>query len=187
MGSEGAKRASYQDVLDAPEHLTAEVIDGTLDTQPRPGLKHVQAASALGEELGGPFRRGRGGPGGWILLDGPELHLGADILVPDVAGWRRTTLPELPLDAAFLSVRPDWLCEVLSPSTQRKDRVLKLPLYRREGVPHVWLLDPEARTLEVYRLDGPSYRLLDSYADDAVIRAEPFDAVELELAALWAR
>jgi Uma2 family endonuclease len=184
MGSEAPKRAGYRDVLDAPEHLVAEVIDGTLYTQPRPRLSHARAASTLGGGLELPFGSGNGGPGGWSLLDEPELHLSADIVVPDLAGWRRSTLPELP-DAAFLSVRPDWACEVLSPSTQRTDRVLKMPLYRREGVPHVWLIDPDAKTLEVYRLDGENYRLLDSYADDVAIRAEPFDAIALELGALW--
>lgn len=184
MVSEAPKRATYEDVLAAPEHLVAEVLEGTLYTQPRPRIRHAKAASVLGEELGGPFRRGRGGPGGWQLLDGPELHLGADILVPDIAGWRRSTLPDL-VDEAYLTVRPDWLCEVLSPATQRIDRVIKLPIYRREQVPHVWLIDPSAKTLEVYRLDGASYRLLDTYAEDAVIRAEPFEAVELELGFLW--
>jgi Uma2 family endonuclease len=110
--------------------------------------------------------------------------LASDVVVPDLAGWRRSTLPELP-DEAYLTVRPDWLCEVLSPSTQRTDRVLKLSLYRREAVPYVWLLDPAAKTLEILRLDGASYRLLDTFADDARVRAEPFDASELELAALW--
>jgi Uma2 family endonuclease len=186
MGSNAPRRADYNDVLNAPAHVIAEVIDGVLHTQPRPRTIHAQTATVLGEELGSPFRRGRGGPGGWILLDEPELHLGADIVVPDLAGWRRSSLPELP-DAAYLTVRPDWCCEVLSPSTQRNDRVLKLPLYRREGVGHVWLVDPEAKTLEVFRLDGDTYRLLDSHADDALVRAEPFEAFELELAALWAR
>jgi Uma2 family endonuclease len=184
MGSEAPKRAGYEDVVSAPPHLVAEVIDGVLHTQPRPRLTHAHAASVLGEELGGPFRSGRGGPGGWILLDEPELHLAADIIVPNLAGWRRATLPELP-DAAFLSVRPDWVCEVLSPSTQRTDRVLKMPMYRRELVPHVWLIDPDAKTLEVYRVDGANYRLIDSYAEEVPVRAEPFEAIVLDLGALW--
>ncbi len=184
MGSEPPKRAGYGDVVNAPPHLVAEVIDGVLHTQPRPRLAHALAASALGGELGGPFRRGRSGPGGWILLYEPEVHLASDIIVPDYAGWRRTTLPELP-DAAFLDVRPDWVCEVLSPSTQRTDRALKMPLYRRELVPHVWLIDPDAKTLEVYRLDGANYTLIDSYAEDVPVRAEPFEAIELDLGALW--
>jgi Uma2 family endonuclease len=186
MGSTAPRRADYNDVINAPADVIAEVIDGVLHTHPRPRTIHAQTATVLGEELGNPFRRGRGGPGGWILLDKPELHLGEDIVVPDLAGWRRSTLPELP-DAAYLTVRPDWCCEVLSPSTQRNDRVLKLPLYRREGVAHVWLVDPGARTLEVFRLDGDTYRLLYSHADDARVRAEPFEAFELELSALWAR
>jgi Uma2 family endonuclease len=128
------------------------------------------------------------GPGGWIILDEPELHLGdpVDILVPDLAGWRRETMPELP-DAPFLTLRPDWACEVLSPSTAKVDRAEKLPIYAREGVPHVWLVDPELATLEIYRLDGGSYRLVHTWRDDDVCRAEPFDAIELPLGSLWER
>jgi Uma2 family endonuclease len=182
------RRATYADVLAAPPHVIAEVIDGVLYTQPRPATPHTLASSALGEELGPPFRRGRGGPGGWLLLDEPELHLGAepDIVVPDLAGWRRERMPELP-DAPYLTLAPDWACEVLSPRTQALDRTRKLPLYAREGVTHVWLIDPLAQTLEVYRLDGDTYRLVATHAGTATVRAEPFDAVELELAALWAR
>ena len=188
MAERARRRATYEDVLAAPEHLVAEVIDGELHTQPRPATLHAQATSTLGEELGPPFKRGKGGPGGWILLDEPELHLGSepDVLVPDLAGWRRETMPELP-DAPFLTVRPDWLCETLSKSTRARDRVLKMPVYAREGVPHVWLLDPEARSLEVFRLDGETYRLVAAHADDAKVRADPFEAIELELGALWMR
>lgn len=188
MSAPACRRATYQDVLDAPPRELAELIDGVLYTHPRPALPHAQATSVLGEELGPPFKRGRGGPGGWILLDEPELHLGVepDILVPDLAGWRRETLPELP-DAAFLTTPPDWLAEVSSPSTLRFDRVQKLPIYQREQVPHVWLIDPAAQLLEVLRLDGASYRLVATHGGDAKVRAEPFDAIELELAALWAR
>lgn len=182
------RRATYADVLAAPAGLVAEVIDGVLYTQPRPATPHALAASALGEELGPPFRRGRGGPGGWLLLDEPELHLGSepDIVVPDLAGWRRERMPELP-DAPYLTLAPDWACEVLSPRTQALDRTRKLPLYAREGVAHVWLVDPLARTLEVLRLDGDTYRLVATHGGEEVVRAEPFDAVGLELSALWAR
>jgi Uma2 family endonuclease len=186
--SKAPRRASYDDVLAAPAHLIAEVLEGALYTQPRPNLRHQHASSNLGGELSSPFGRGRGGPGGWILLDEPELHLGtpADILVPDLAGWRHSKLPALP-DQAFLTVAPDWVCEVLSASTRRVDRVVKLPIYRREGVRHVWLIEPEAMTLEVFRLDGETYSLLATYAEDARVRAEPFDSYELELGALWLR
>jgi len=188
MGDPARKRASYEDVLLAPAHMVAEVIDGVLSTHPRPASPHAQAATTLGEELGPPFKRGKGGPGGWILLDEPELHLGPepDILVPDLAGWRRDTMPVLP-DAPFFTLAPDWVCEVLSPSTRRHDRRAKLPVYARERVKHVWLVDPIDRLLEVLMLDGETYRLVGTYADAEVVRAPPFDAIELDLAVLWLR
>lgn len=185
MADPARRRASYADVLSAPRHLVAEIIDGDLRLNPRPALPHAAAASALGEELGPPFKRGRGGPGGWILVDEPELHLGSDILVPDLAGWRRERLPVLPSEP-FLTLAPDWVCEVLSPRTMKADRADKLPIYAREGVRHAWLIDPIARLLEVLRLDGRSWTLLDVHKDDARVRAEPFEAFELELGVLWA-
>lgn len=178
--------ATYEDVLAAPDNLVAELIHGILYTQPRPAVPHSQAATVLGEELGPPFRRGKGGPGGWIFLDGPELHLGPNVLVPDLAGWRRDSMPVLPADA-YLTVRPDWLAEVLSQGTRRGDRALKLPLYAEAGTSHVWLIDPDARTLEVFRLDGSTYRLVVTFAGDEPVHAEPFDAIALELGALWQR
>lgn len=187
--SESAKRrAGYQDVLDAPEHKVAEVIAGELYLSPRPASPHARAASVLGGELGPPFDRGRGGPGGWFILYEPELHLGDEpaIVVPDMAGWRRATMPELP-DVAFFTLPPDWVCEVASPSTARLDRVLKLPLYARAGVEYAWVIDPIARSLEVFRARDAQYALVQTFADDAPARAEPFDAIELELAALWMR
>lgn len=182
------KRATYEDVINAPAGRVAEVIAGVLYTSPRPATPHALAATVLGEELGPPFRRGRGGPGGWIILDEPELHLGIepDILVPDLAGWRRQTLPILP-EAAYLTLRPDWLAEVLSPSTRLRDRALKLPVYQREGVGHVWFVDPEAQTVEILRLDGQTYRLVITLSGNEPVRAEPFEAIELDIAALWSR
>lgn len=188
MGDPAARRATYQDVLDAPEHTVAEIIAGRLYTHARPRLRHARSASRLGARLGGPFDEGLGGPGGWVLLIEPELHLGSDpdIIVPDLAGWRRDRMPEIP-DDPYTSVAPDWVCEVLSPSTESIDRAEKLPLYARERVGHVWLLDPSVRTLEVLRFDGDSYRVVRVWRDDAVVRAEPFDAIELPLSALWER
>jgi Uma2 family endonuclease len=188
VSSQAPKLATYEDVLAAPAHVIAEVLEGTLYTQPRPALRHARANSVLGGELEPPFGRGRGGPGGWIILFEPELHLGTgpNILVPNLAGWRHTTLAEVP-DAAYLTIAPDWACEVLSPSTRRIDRVVKVPIYQREGVGHLWLVDPEAKTLEVFRLDGESYRLIGTHAEDERIRAEPFDAIEIELGGLWIR
>jgi Uma2 family endonuclease len=188
MGDPAVRRATYDDVLDAPPNVVAEVIAGVLHTHPRPAPRHSDAASVLGMDLGGAFHRGRGGPGGWWILDEPELHLGADpdIVVPDLAGWRRERLPALP-DAAFFTLPPDWVCEVLSPSTARLDRTEKLPVYARERVPHVWLVDPDALTLEVFALDGASYRLVATHGGDRRVRVAPFEAIELELGALWGR
>ena len=132
----------------------------------------------------GPFDRGRDGPGGWILLFEPELHLGDDVLVPDFAGWRRERMPQPPRTAAF-TLAPDWVCEVLSPSTAVLDRAAKLPVYAREGVQHVWLVDPVLRTLEVFRLHEGRYSLLITHTGKGRVRVEPFEALELELAYLW--
>ena len=179
------RKATYEDVLAAPKHLIAEIIDGDLSLQPRPAGRHAAVASALGEELGPPFKRGRGAPGGWIILDEPELHLSSDILVPDLAGWRRERLPRVG-DEAYFELRPDWVCEVLSPSTEKQDRTAKLSIYAREDVPNAWLVNPVQRTLEVLRLTSEGWLTLAVHHDDQRVRAEPFDAVELDLGVLWA-
>jgi len=186
MGEPAKRRATYEDLLAVPEHLIAEIIQGTLVTTPRPASRHARASSSLGGELYAPFDRGDGGPGGWILLDESELHLHGDILVPDLAGWRRERMPELP-DAAAFELAPDWVCEVLSPSTAPIDRAEKLPIYAREGVTNIWLVDPIARTLEAFRLDASRWSLLGTWRDDAKVRVEPFTELELELERLWSR
>jgi Uma2 family endonuclease len=172
----------------APEHEVAEIIDGELHVMPRPRARHARTASGLGMKLGPPFDLGDGGPGGWILLDEPELRLGPrpDVLVPDLAGWCRERMPELP-DVAAFELAPDWVCEVLSERTEATDRGKKRRIYRREGVGHLWLVNPETRTLEVYRLEGGRWLEVDTFEGDAVVRAEPFDAIELDLAVLWSR
>jgi hypothetical protein len=133
-------KATYADILALPKHVVGEILFGVLHVNPRPAPPHAVAATALGEELGPPFKRGRGGPGGWVLLDEPELHLGEDIVVPDMAGWRRERMPEVPFDKAYFELSSDWACRIVA----------------------------------VHR-------------DDARLRVEPFDAIELDLAALWAR
>ena len=178
------RRATYQDVLDAPTHRVAEVVDGTLYTQPRPAPPHAVASSRLGFDLGGPFDRGRGGPGGWWIIDEPELHLGEDILVPDLAGWRRERMAELP-DTAYFSLAPDWVCEVLSASTRRLDLHGKRPVYAREGVAHLWLVDPADRTLEAFELREGQWVLVASAQDDDPVSIHPFDAVTFGLGDLW--
>jgi Uma2 family endonuclease len=178
--------ATYAELLALPAHVVGEIVDGDLPVSPRPGLAHARAAVGIIGDLSGPFDRGRGGPGGWIFLTEPELHLGPDVVVPTIASWRRARMPELP-DAPYTSVAPSWLCEVLSPSTARFDRSQKLAIYARAGVEHVWLVDPQAQLLEVLTLDGGGWRITAVFAGDAVVRAEPFTAVELELARLWAK
>ena len=177
------RRATYDDLLAVPPNRVAEIVDGELHASPRPASRHALASSRLGSELGPPFDRGRGGPGGWWILDEPELHLGEDVLVPDLAGWRRERMPQFP-DTAFFTLAPDWVCEVVSPGTERLDRARKMPAYAREGVAHLWLLNPVARTLEVYRRAEGRWLLLTTHEGAAQVRAEPFDALELDLTPL---
>jgi Uma2 family endonuclease len=185
-----AVEAAFQAV---PDTVIAQILDGELHAMPRPARPHANAASVLGGELHAPFRRGRGGPGGWVILDEPEIHLGPkpDKLVPDLAGWRRERMPDAlgPGEASpyFYDLAPDWVCEILSPGTEAIDRGKKMRIYRREGVGHAWLIDPVEHTLEVYRLETGRWVLLDTFEEDALVRAEPFDAIALELALLWAR
>lgn len=184
--SAAARLASYEDILELPEHLVGEILHGALYTHPRPAPKHARAYSALGYLIGGPYDGGLGGPGGWWIIDEPELHLGGDILVPDLAGWRRERLPTLP-ETSWFELSPDWVCEILSPSTAASDRAVKMPIYAREQVPFLWLIDPNARTLEAYARQGNGrWRLLDTLSDDAGVSQPPFEATRFSLASLWA-
>ncbi|HKQ70680.1 MAG TPA: Uma2 family endonuclease [Polyangiaceae bacterium] len=184
MADPAKRRATYEDLLAVPRPLLAEIIHGELVTHPRPATLHALAASTLTAEVVGAFQRGRGGPGGWFIVAEPEIHLGADILVPDLGGWRRERMPQYPDTAAF-QLAPDWACEVLSPSTRSWDVTEKRAIYAREEVRHLWFVDPRARTLEVFRLEPQGWVVAGSWRDDARVRAEPFDAIELELGALW--
>ncbi len=177
--------ATYDDLLEVPDIMVAEIVDGELHASPRPAPRHANASSAIGSAIFAPYHHGRGGPGGWWILDEPELHLGRNVLVPDLAGWRRTRMPRLPA-AAFFSLAPDWVCEVLSPSTASLDRVKKLAIYAREQVGCAWLIDPTARTLEVLHLEGGRSTIIGTHAGNEVVRAEPFADLDLELGLLWA-
>ena len=177
-------RATYRDVLDAPEHHVAEIVDGVLHTHPQPAMPHALASSRLGGELIGPFDRGRGGPGGWWIIDEPELHSGGDILVPDLAGWRRERMPDYPL-TPFVTLAPDWVCEVLSPSTRKHDLTGKRPIYARAGIGHLWFVDPMDRTLEAFGLRDGEWVVVASVRDEDPVRVRPFDAIEFSLAELW--
>lgn len=177
----------YDEYLRVPSHLRAEIVGGTLYVFPRPAPRHANASSGLGGELRGPFQRGRGGPGGWWILDESELQLEAKVpIVPDLAGWRLERMPALP-ETAHFAVVPDWVCEVLSRSTEKLDRDEKLPYYAAHGVRHAWLIDPVDKRLEVYTLDDDRrWRGVRVYEGDTVVRADPFAAIELDLGALWA-
>lgn len=180
------RKATYEDLREVPEHLVAEIVAGELYTTPRPAAPHTVASSFIGQDLG-PFSRkpgGPGGPGGWWILDEPELHLGEDVLVPDLAGWRQERMPIVP-DGAYFELAPDWICEVVSPSTGRLDRMQKMPAYAQAGVAHLWLVDPLARTLEIYRLEGGRWTVVETLGGDVTARAEPFRDIELDLARWW--
>lgn len=187
MSAAAVRRATYEDVLNAPPNMVAEVVFGVLHTHPRPAVRHALAGSGLGALLSVRFRFGIDGPGGWVILDEPELHLGSepDILVPDIAGWRRERYESVPRDAKWVSIAPDWVCEVLSPSTEAYDRVNKMAVYLREQVRHVWLIDPVAQILEVYRHDGQAWSRVACHEGDEAVRVEPFEAIVIELSRLW--
>lgn len=177
--------ATYQDVLDAPEHQIAELVAGQLYLQPRPAARHVRSASRIGGLLTPPFELGRGGPGGWTILHEPELHLGDDVLVPDLAGWRSQAADELDWDLAYFEVTPQWVCEVLSPSTARRDRILKLDVYHASRIDWAWLVDPGEQTVEVFSWSENGWVRTQTATGNEAAALEPFASVPLELALVW--
>lgn len=184
--------ATYEDVLEAPSHLVAEILGGDLYLSPRPAPPHAAAAGALYYELAGPFRFGRGGPGGWVILEEPELHLEGHgrPIVPDLAGWRRARMPEVP-DTPAIALAPDWVCEVLSPSTEAIDRTIKMPIYARAGVSNLWLMNPLRRSVECYGVagDGPqaTLRHVSTWTSSTRLYLPPFAEVAVDLGRLWSR
>lgn len=170
----------------APDNMVAEILDGTLTLMPRPQSRQASATTRLARELGGFHDPDGDEPGGWVVLIEPELHLGPrpDVIDPDLAGWRRARLPEEP-EGAAIQVAPDWVCEILSDRTEALDRGPKRRIYRREGIGHLWLCDPRIQTLEVYRLERGRWAELATFEGDVKVRAEPFEAIELDLARLW--
>lgn len=178
------RQATYADLEAVPPHLVAEIIDGELLTHTRPSPRHGIASNALSSELAGPFQKGRGGPGGWIFIDEPELRLGPHVVVPDIAGWRRERLTSLP-ETVYIEVAPDWICELLSASTERRDRNVKMRIYAEAGVSHFWLIDPRLQILEAFELAEGRWLKIGAWNSDDEVRAAPFDAVAISLADLW--
>jgi Uma2 family endonuclease len=183
MKARSLAKATYEDLLKVPENLVAELIDGELYAWPRPRGVHIDTSSVLGMMIGLPYRLGDGGPGGWWILDAPELHLGDNVLVPALAGWRRERMPEIPLDHRFI-IEPDWVCEVISTESARVVRVKKTRIYAKCGVSWLWLVDPERRILEPYKLIDGFWTSRCALTDD-VVRADPFPAAEIDLASIW--
>ncbi len=184
MPNLATKQATYQDIIDLPENIVGEIINGQLETHPRPAPKHAVASSSIGAELVAPFQKGRGGPGGWWILDEPECHLGSHVLVPDLAGWRKQRMPDLP-ETAWFDVVPDWVCEVLSPSSARVDRIVKMPLYAQLGVLHLWLIDPNLQTIEAFQLHDSHWLLIGAFANDQAVSIAPFAEHTFSLSDLW--
>jgi Uma2 family endonuclease len=185
MTEPARRRAVYEDLFSIPENMTGEIINGELHATPRPSRKHALTSSALGGRLTPPYYFGEGGgPGGWIILHEPEIALGENILVPDLAGWKKERFPK-DEPHNWISAAPDWVCEILSPATAQVDRAEKMPLYAQHQVSHAWLIDPILKTLEVFRFEPERWIVLGVFAKSAKVRAEPFAEVELDLGLLW--
>lgn len=180
------KPSLYDQLVALPDGLTGEIINGQVRTQPRPAWPHALASSRLGSDIEGPYGRGRGGPGGWWIINEPEIHfvLDAEVTVPDIAGWRRQRMPTPP-EGHKIQVVPDWTCQIFSPSTKSTDREEKMPLYARYGVSFGWLIDPKARTLEAYKLVDGKWTPLGLFRDDDIVSVAPFDAISIHLIDLW--
>ena len=178
------RAATHADIEALPPNIVGEILFDELVTHPRPAPRHAIAASALGVVLGEPFQLGRGGPGGWLFMDGPELHFGRDVVVPEIAGWRRETLPTLP-DTAWIETPPDWVAEVLSPSTEKYDRGPKRQIYAAAGVQYLWLVDPRVRFMEAFALHHQQWVLIATLRDHEEVRVPPFEAIAFSLGHLW--
>lgn len=181
------RKMPYQALLELPENVVGEIINGQLYIRRRPAGPHALACMFLLIDIGSAYHKGRGGPGGWWIIVEPEIHFIRDteVLVPDLAGWRRERLPCMMGDHRF-EVVPDWVCEILSPSTARDDRVTKMPVYARYGVPYLWLVDPLARSLEAFALEQGRWVVVGLYGDQAEANIPPFQEIALQLADLWA-
>lgn len=184
MANPAKRNATYEDLRALPDDVRGEIVFGTLYVHPRPAPPHGSSQFSIGGELYGPFQKGRGGPGGWWFMIEPELHLGPHVVQPDIAGWRQERMPSLPA-TAHVDIAPDWVCEVLSGSTEGLDRGAKRRIYATYGVGHLWYLHPVSRYLEVSALQGGNWVHVDTFEDAEEFRAPPFEAVAFRLADLW--
>lgn len=185
MANPAPAPATLADLERLPPTVKGEIIDGVLYTQPRPRSRHQEIILIVGADIEGPYKRGRGGPGGWWILPEPGITVpGSPEFSPDLAGWRRERLPELP-ENETISVVPDWVCEVLSPGTRSYDQRTKKPFYARIGVQFIWYVDIPARTLTVSRLHEGRWLEVGAFTDDDIVRAEPFELAEIRLVEFW--
>ncbi|MBF0226913.1 MAG: Uma2 family endonuclease [Desulfobacterales bacterium] len=178
------KNATYEDLYKIPESMIGQIINNKLVVTPRPSYRHASVTSDLGAEIIPPYKFGRGGPGGWIILYEPEIKLGENIFVPDLAGWKKEKLLKLPA-TNYISISPDWICEVLSPSTEKTDRARKMPIYAQFGVSYFWIIDPIEKVLEIFKLSGNQWIVVGTYAEDDKVKPEPFQEIEIDLKNLW--
>lgn len=183
MAARIREQATYDDLVALPDNVIGEIIEGELYASPRPSGWHSIALSVLGMMVGGGYHLGRGGPGGWWILDEPEVHFDRHVFVPDVAGWRRERMPAVPKSHIF-TVVPDWICEVLS-GTGRIERQKKMPIYGRYKVAYAWIIDLDDQTLEVKKLVNGLWTDVAVFGGDEVVRAEPFEDVEIDLTLVW--
>jgi Uma2 family endonuclease len=184
MGTPNKRKATYAEIEALPEHMVGEILDGDLVVSPRPRARHGLTATGLASIVTGAFQFGNGGPGGWWIIAEPELHLDEDVVVPDIAGWRQERMDSVP-DVVGVELPPDWVCEVISPSTRRYDRGPKMRIYKRSGVPWLWIVDRASRAIEVYQLTDGEWR--DPAVFEGVDRARlpPFEAIEIHLVQIW--
>jgi Uma2 family endonuclease len=177
--------ATLADLDALPTTWRGEIIDGELHAFPRPSFTHANFEGSVLENLRSPFQRGRGGPGGWWIITEPGIQLArSPEFSPDLGGWRKTRMPHPPRTGP-VTVVPDWICEVLSPSTRNHDLVKKRRFYAEIGVAFLWYIDPPARALTVSKLQDGRWVELGVHGPDEKIRAEPFDAIEIDLAVWW--
>ena len=185
MSQPASRPPTYADLLASPDDVRAEILNGEIVALPAPRPRHSRPQRALGHFIGGPFDDddGFGGPGGWWIFVEVDIQLGAEVVRPDLSGWRRARLPEP--DVRPMTVVPDWVCEIVSERYEARDRVTKKHLYAAHGVAHYWLVDPQARTLEAFSLVDGRWFDAGTFDETAVARIPPFEAVELPIGRLF--